>query len=202
LLKLRNVTDVLKHHSGEYIFYRTDHHWTSLGSYYAFAAWKSSKGQQAEELNSWTKKELCSNFLGTTYAKVNFPFVTEDVIEAFYKNESHIVEYNQGKYCTDSIYETKYLSGSDQYAVFFNSNQSVTRVAGEGEGRLLIIKDSYANCFSQFVIDEYEETHLIDLRFFRGSVEEYIKNNEISEVLVLYNIPNFCSEKSISHCIY
>ena len=65
----------------------------------------------------------------------------------------------------------------------------------------MILKDSYANCFSQFVIDDYAETHLIDLRFFRGSVTDYIEENGITQVLVLYNIPNFAQDTAIAKTV-
>lgn len=76
--------------------------------------------------------------------------------------------------------------------MFFNSNLSTTKVTGNGEGKLLVIKDSCANTFGRFVLDDYAETHLIDMRFFRGKVSGHIAENGITEVLVLYNIPNFC----------
>lgn len=63
---------------------------------------------------------------------------------------------------------------------------------------VLKTKDGYANCFSQFVIDDYAETHLIDLRFFRGSVKGYIEENGITQVLVLYNIPNFAQDTAVA----
>ena len=197
-LKLCDVTEALSAHGKEYIFYRTDHYWTSRGAYYAYAAWKQQKGSSPEPLSAWTEKGLSSRFQGTTYAKVNDPFTTFDTILAYYKTEKHTVSYNNGAYVTDSVYETKYLDGADKYGVFFNSNQPTTVVKGSGSGRLLIIKDSYANCFAQFVVDEYEETHMIDLRFFKNSLREYIETNGITEILVLYNIPNFAADTSVA----
>lgn len=199
-LNIVDVTSALKKHSGEYIFYKTDHHWTSLGAYYAYAAWMQEKGEKAAPLSSWKSETLCDNFRGTTYAKVNYPFAPYDTIDAFYKTDKHRVDYNSGSYVTDSIYERKYLNGSDQYAVFLNSNQATTVISGSGSGKLLILKDSYANCFAQFPADDYAETHLIDMRFFKGSVREYISENDITEVLVLYNIPNFTGDRGITRC--
>jgi hypothetical protein len=161
----------------------------------------AEKGVKADPIEKWTKETLCKNFRGTTYFKVNYPFSPFDTIEACYKQANRKVDYNGGNYIADSIYERKYLKGSDQYAVFFNSNQSTTVAYGKGRGKLLILKDSYANCFSQFCVDDYEETHLIDMRFFRGSVQKYIKENGITEVLVLYNIPNFVSDNGAASCI-
>ena len=196
-----NVFDVLSAHRDEYIYYKTDHHFTSLGAYYCYAAWLQAQGKTAEPLSAWQSQTLCDNFRGTTYNKVNYPFAKSDTITAYYKTLKHTVNYNNGNYVTDSIYERKYLSGKDQYAVFLNSNQSTTVVSGGGKGKLLIIKDSYANSFAQFVVDDYAETHLIDLRFFKNSVSDYVKENGITQVLVLYNIPNFASDKNVDKAV-
>lgn len=199
-LDVVDVTEALSEHKDEYIYYKTDHHWTSLGAYYAYAEWVRSKGETPAPLSEWTKRELCNDFRGTTFSKVNYPFALYDAIDAYFKQKSHTVDYNSGDYVTDSIYEEKFLDGSDKYAVFFNSNQSTTKISGNGEGKLLIIKDSYANTFGQFVVDDYVETHLIDMRFFKGNVSSCIAENGISEVLVLYNIPNFCEDTAAARC--
>lgn len=192
-----NVFDAFSNHKDEYIYYKTDHHFTSLGAYYCYTAWMRSQDKTAQPLSAWQSQALCDNFRGTTYNKVNYPLAPYDTITAYYKTLDHKVSYNGGNYVTNSIYERKYLSGKDQYAAFLNSNQSTTVVNGSGEGKLLIIKDSYANCFTQFVIDDYAETHLIDLRFFKSSVTDYIKQNGITRVLVLYNIPNFAQDAAV-----
>ncbi len=189
-----DVSDILSQHKDEYIYYKTDHHYTSLGAYYCYSKWKQAKGESAQPLWMWDKEVLSESFRGTNYSKVNYPFAPYDIIMACYKNNEHMVDYNDGNYVTDSIYERKFLDGKDKYAVFFNSNQATTVAYGEGDGRLLIIKDSYANCFAQFVVDEYEQTHLLDMRFYKKSVSKYIEENGISEVLVLYNIPNFAED--------
>lgn len=197
-LDIVNVFDILSEHKDEYIYYKTDHHFTSLGAYYCYAAWMQAQGKAAQPLSAWQSQKLCNDFRGTTYNKVNYLFAPYDTITAYYKTPTHTVSYNGGSYVADSIYEQKYLRGKDRYAVFLNSNQSTTVVSGSGEGKLLIIKDSYANCFSQFVIDDYAETLLIDLRFFRGSVKGYIEENGITQVLVLYNIPNFAQDTAVA----
>ena len=196
-----DVFDALSDHKDEYIYYKTDHHFTGLGAYYCYAAWMRAQGKTAEPISAWQSQVLCDNFRGTTYNKVNDPFSPYDTITAYYKTLKHDVNYNNGNYVTDSIYERKYLSGKDQYATFLNSNQSTTVVSGNGEGKLLILKDSYANCFAQFVVDDYAETHLIDLRFFKDSVSDYIAENGITQVLVLYNIPNFAQDTVVAKTV-
>ena len=189
-----DVLSALTAHSSENIYYRTDHHWTSLGAYYAYCAWRDIEPAAGE----WTQEILCGNFRGTTWNKVPLPTVPAEEITAWYKHEYHNVSYNGGEYETNSIYECKYLSGSDQHAVFLNSNQAQTVISGSGKsGKLLLIKDSYGNTFSQFPVEDYAEVHVLDLRFFKGDVAEYAKENGITDTLVLYGTQNFVKDTNI-----
>ena len=189
-----NVWSTLAAHSGENIYYRTDHHWTSLGAYYAYCAWRDIEPAAGE----WTQEVLCDNFHGTTWNKVPLPSVPAEEITAWYKHINRSVSYNNGQYEMDSIYERKYLSGSDQYAVFLNSNQAQTVIEGSGKnGKLLLIKDSYGNTFSQFPVEDYAEVHVLDLRFFKGDVAEYARENGITDALVLYGVQNFVKDTNL-----
>ena len=189
-----NVLSALAAHSSENIYYRTDHHWTSLGAYYAYCVWRGL----APNADDWTQEVLCTNFRGTTWNKVPLPTVPVEAITAWYKHEYRNVSYNGGEYETNSIYERKYLSGSDQYAVFLNSNQAQTVISGSGKsGKLLLIKDSYGNTFAQFPVEDYAEVHVLDLRFFKGDVAEYAKENGITDALVLYGVQNFVKDTNL-----
>lgn len=189
-----DVLSALAAHSSGNIYYRTDHHWTSLGAYYAYCAWRDIEPNADE----WTQEILCDNFHGTTWNKVPLPSVPAEEITAWYKHINRSVSYNNGQYETDSIYERKYLSGSDQYAVFLNSNQTQTVIEGSGKsGKLLLIKDSYGNTFSQFPVEDYAEVHVLDLRFFKGDVTEYAKENDITDALVLYGVQNFVKDTNL-----
>ena len=189
-----DVFSALSAHSDASIYYRTDHHWTSLGAYYAYCAWRGIEPNADE----WTQEVLCNNFRGTTWNKVPLPTVPAEAITAWYKHEYRAVSYNGGEYKTNSIYERKYLDGSDQYAVFLNSNQAQTVIEGSSKsGKLLLIKDSYGNTFSQFPVEDYAEVHVLDLRFFKGDVTEYAKENDITDTLVLYGVQNFVKDTNL-----
>lgn len=186
------ITNVLLKRRDEYIYYRTDHHWTSLGAYYAYAEWCKVRGTNPKPISDWKSEVLSDNFRGTTWSKVNLPNSQFDEITAYYKKEQYKVSYNDGSYTTNSIYERKFLLGKDQYAVFFNSNQALTVVEGGGKsGKLLVIKDSYANAFCQFVLEDYAEVHIVDPRFFKDNIVEYALENGITDVIFLYGIVGF-----------
>lgn len=198
-LDVVDVTQTLADHSGEYIYYRTDHHYTSLGAYYCYAAYRESRGLPVPALVDYQTEVLSTNFLGTSYNKVNYPFAKADTIMAYYKNANHAVSYNDGEKKSDSIYERSYLEGRDQYGVFLNSNQAQTVIQGGGQaGKLLLVKDSFGNSLAQFPAEDYAEVHMVDLRFFRDSLTDYIRDNGITEVLVVYGIPNLTSDVALS----
>ena len=189
-----DVFSALSAHSDASIYYRTDHHWTSLGAYYAYCAWRGIE----PNVDEWTQEILCDNFHGTTWNKVPLPTVPAEEITAWYQHPTRHVSYNNGQYETESIYERKYLSGSDQYAVFLNSNHAQTVIEGSGKsGKFLLIKDSYGNAFSQFPVEDYAEVHVLDLRFFKGDVTEYAKENDITDALVLYGVQKFVKDTNL-----
>lgn len=97
-----------------------------------------------------------------------------------------------------SIYDRSYLEKKDKYSVFLSGNQplSVIKTGNEG-GKLLLIKDSYANCFVQFLMPHYSEIHVIDLRSFGSSLSAYIQKENIENALVLYNLKGFSEETSV-----
>ncbi len=192
-----DITSVLSDHKEEKIYYKSDHHWTSLGAYYAYKEWRHVLGFETPKLTSWKYEVLCNNFRGTTWAKTGLPGKKYyDAIVGYYHDKNREVIYNNGMYKNSCIYETKYLKGKDQYGVFFNSNQVITKITGGGKkGKLLLVKDSYANTFAQFVLDDYKEIQMIDMRFFRGDLASYIEEEQFTDVLALYGCAGFTTEE-------
>lgn len=193
-LNVIDVENALDEHKGEYIYYRTDHHYTSLGAYYCYAEYRKAINQSVRNLSNFTAEKLCGDFLGTSCNKVNFPMIKADEITAYYIAKNRSVSYNFDNYKTNEIYERKFLKTKDQYAVFLNSNQSQTVIEGSGEGKLLIVKDSFGNTFAQFPCEDYAEVHIIDPRFFRGSISKYAAENGIDEVCAVYGLQNFSND--------
>lgn len=189
-----DVGETLQEHQYEEIYYKTDHHWTSLGAYYAYQAWKPS----TLPLEAYKHEVLSNEFLGTLYSKVKVQPKEKDRMDAYYLSDDQEVEYNLSGNPTNTFYERGYLNKKDKYSVFFNGNQGITKIKGYGnEGKLLIIKDSYANTFAQFATADYKEVHLIDLRNTYMSIDQYIEEQQITDVLVLYNFINFTQDNHL-----
>lgn len=185
LLRNVNVIDLsrgLKKHEGEYIYYRTDHHWTTFGAYIAYSE-ISKTPVSIEQLN----KTSVNDFYGTLYAKYKGTGVKGDVID-YYDIPIESLEFDDEK--KDTLYDLSKTKVFDKYGLFLfgNKGKCVIKSHNAGNGkRLIIFKDSYANSLVPFLTFDYDEITLIDLRYFAGSVSELIEEKKDAEMLFLYN---------------
>lgn len=197
-----DVTADLTAHKDQTLFYRTDHHWTSLGAYYAFAAIAPSLGIEAPAQETYTVHTVSTTFEGTLSSKSG-SHKAKDTVE-IYVPETEIeyyVTYNQDS-ATDicSMYKREALDQKDHYTVFFGGNYSrvdITTTADTGRS-LLIFKDSYANCFIQFLYPYFDHITMIDPRYYYDNVESVLKSEAVTDVLYLYNADTFLSDTSLA----
>jgi len=183
------------------LYYKTDHHWTSLGAYYGYVAFCEATGRQALPLTEYQFPVLSTEFYGTSYAKAGLYQLEPDVMTAAQRNEYTEVEVDYGTGAVESsLYDRSFLEKRDKYRVYLKGNYPLTKITSQvknGE-KLLLIKDSYANTFVQFLVEDFEEIHVVDLRYFKDDVENYVKEQGITEVLFLYQIKNFAEDGSVT----
>lgn len=189
----------------ELLYYKTDHHWSLDGAYLAATAYLSAAGleKQADTLRSLLSGSglqfltVSENFRGTLYASTLYPFSPYDTIISYAPGMGHSMVADDVKY--ESLYDEDALLTEDQYNYYLGGNASRCVIDGLGEAdrTLLIIKDSYANCFVPFLTDSFKEIHMLDLRYYHGDVADYIAENAITDVLVLYNADNFLSDTNL-----
>ena len=200
-----DVSSALNAHKDEYIYYRTDHHYTTLGAYYVYEAWRKHLDASAVKLTDFTDEEV-PDFYGTYDSKVNTALaggVTADTINIYHNKLTDSAKMTwDGK--EDKVYtgiydETK-LSVKDKYSVFFGGNHGITDIdTGSGkEGKLLIIKDSYAHSLAPFALSDYGRIIMVDLRYFNKSLKKYIEENGISDILVLYSTADFAEDANMA----
>lgn len=196
-----DVRDVLDSNRDKNLYYKTDHHWTTTGAYYAYCEFMETLGLSSLRLDDFSIEQVSDNFYGTLFSKGNFTFVKPDTIE-MYKHKKDIsveVDYVDENKVTDTLYEYSYLDKKDKYGFFIDNNHPLVKIkTGAETGRkIAIIKDSYAHSFVPFLIGHFDEIHMIDLRMYKQSVKEYLDKEKINDVLFLYNIRNFVIDKDI-----
>lgn len=148
-----------KYDAGEYVYYRTDHHWTTLGAYYAYCEVMKALGKADAILpRDAFEVEQTEAFSGTTAARGSFPFYRKDVLELWRLPDDGAYEVIADGDPLDGFYARDYLSGSDKYSVFLDGTHNLTTVKKQGGERetLLVAKDSFANCLIPFLAREYD----------------------------------------------
>jgi hypothetical protein len=196
-----SVEEILLEHKTEDIYYRTDHHWTTLGAYYGYLAWAEQRNITAWTEDKFHKKIVSDNFLGTIQSKVNIKMPPDNII--LYEPLSPIsyeMRINLEETIQNSIYDLEKLKTKDQYAVFLGGNSALTEIKSDNRNgkKLLLIKDSFANSISPFMINHFEETYLLDFRYFNGSLEQFITENGITEICILYSTVNLGNDRYFS----
>lgn len=200
-----NFVDVyasLEDKNDEYLYFRTDHHWTMRGAYYAYVLLAKEMGITPIPINEFDTKIVTEKFFGTLYSKANNYHIKPDYIEVFtpINNTNVKVDYVSENKSSNSLYEEEHLGTKDKYSYFLDGNHPIVTIKSDvTNGRKLIIfKNSYAHCLIPFLVNHYEEIHILDLRFYKLNVYDYISENNITETLFLYDILNFSKDSSLN----
>lgn len=194
---LISVEPVLDAHKEEEIYYRTDHHWTTLGAWYAYEQYTKAVGGDLQRAQGKKKFRCISkDFYGTTYAKINYARQA-DKIEIYEPADKLRVVYNMGEKKTKTLYDVSFLKTADQYSVFTGGNQAVLEITGgiKNGKTLLLIKDSFANSILPFLAEDYEKLVVVDLRQLNVSGDWLLEMFSPTDILILYNSAQFAQDK-------
>ncbi len=199
-----NIFDTMYSEKDNYIYYRTDHHWTSYGAYLAYKQAAQKLGFSPVDYDSFSIEHASENFRGTFYNKCFYDDVKEDTIDIYsYENGNKVksVILNDGieETETDSIYFREFLNKNDKYCVFLGQNRAYTNIKTDepNNKKILVIKDSYANSFIPFLVNHYSEIAVIDLRYVKTSISEFVNPDDYDQTLFLYNASTFSNETNI-----
>lgn len=192
-----DVSSCLSKHKEEYLYFKTDHHMTSDGAYWVYEQFCQAVGIVPRQKQEWNRIRVSNSFLGTLDSKVQRIGQESDEI-VVYQSQANLtlkqVDYD-GK-IQNSIFAPEYLEKKDKYSYFLNGNNAkiVIKTNIQNAKKILIIKDSYAHNFIPFLCEHYEEIHVIDPRYYRASISEYIQKQKVTECLFLYNVSNFVTD--------
>jgi hypothetical protein len=203
-----DVYDILNNHKDEYIYFRSDHHWTALGAYYGYSAFMQTKNEEVVPLEKYKTVQI-DNFLGSSYSKTMDKSIEKnpDTIYAYipfvnYQYEMH----HWNKQNEADIIDMKYANTKrDKYLVFLSSGDAtwaVIRSDNKNGKKLLVIKDSYGNNFVPFLLPHYEEIYVVDPRFYdhetSGNLIDFIGSKGINEILFVTYMEDVNSKEFMS----
>ena len=188
-----NVYDLLEAHKDEYIYFRTDHHWTQRGAYYGYTALMEAMSDAPVPLSDMEWGSL-EGFLGYLFAQANLPELEQyaDKIEYFmsgenYDVEAKIIEFGEVAEYGAKVYFTPEVGGSVSYGVFMGGDHPFSRVTTNvNNGKTaLVIKDSYANALLPFLTSHYETIIVIDPRNYFGTLADIYAEYDVDDVIII-----------------
>ncbi|NLZ39525.1 MAG: hypothetical protein GX893_07980 [Firmicutes bacterium] len=186
-------------HRKEDIYYKTDHHWTTRAAFYAYQELARVMKFKALSIEDFSLIEVSDSFYGALSAKSGHFFSKPDTIFLFQPLHEikYQVEYVDKGRISSSLYEFEHLKKRDQYSVFLDGNHALIKITTQiaNGKKLLVVKDSFAHCLIPFLINHFEQIHILDLRYYHGNVQNYCIDNEIDEILCVYNTLTFAEER-------
>ncbi len=196
-----NLIEPLSAHKEEYIYYKTDHHWTSLGASYAFEAMSEALRISGSAIDYYIYP-VTHCFTGTLASTSGYTF-DKDTIDIYAPIDSDVeclVTYVDDNTTSASVYDTSALDGKNKYEVFLGGNHARIDIAttSESDKNLLLFKDSYANCLIPFLLPYYQNIIVIDPRYSYESASSLISDNSITDILFLYNVNTFLTDTSLA----
>lgn len=190
--------DALK--DGNDLYYKTDHHWNVYGAY---AAYKKYCSQNNIIEEPFTFEKVSNDFKGTLLSKAGvFWYPGDNMFKMIPANPiTSTVLFEDGA-SMDSLFDTQKLEEKDKYAYYLGGNHSLVTIKNEGvvndRGKILVVKDSYAHIFVPYLASHYSEIIMVDLRYYRLPLTDLIESEGINQVMFLYNLENFVTEKNFT----
>ena len=184
--------------AGNGVYYRTDHHLTSEGSYALykdFCGYAKLDCPDKEDYNI----EKIDGFYGTTYSGSGYFLNESDILEIWDCGVKASVTFENGKK-SDTMFFREHLGKMDMYPVYLDGNHSYVKIENPRAkgGNLLIVRDSYAQNLAPFLAYNYKNIHMLDMRYYRGSMAEFLKDKNIDEILYIYGIDTLITDESAS----
>ncbi len=208
-----NAFDILLTHSaeGEYLYYRTDHHWTALGAYYAYCEFAAAAGRPVADLEDDFEEHVFDGYLGSFYRETNSSAMkaNPDTVYAYEPVDTNAItiHWQDGTVSDYSIitdvsdwaaiskYASAFIGGDNPYSVIENPNIT------DGSS-ILLVKESYGNCFAPFLVETYQYVYVVDFRYYcdteSGTLLDLVEREGIQDVLFLNTISTTRAENLIA----
>lgn len=185
----------------EYLYFKTDHHWTPNGAYHAYEQFCALKGLTPFDRDAHESVTV-TGFQGTHYSATRLWNVEDDEI-TYYPLQNPMTIYRitgEAAYepeTTENLINTAKFDTRDKYAAFLDGNNGYSVIEGDGEGSILVVKDSYANSFIPYLTANYAKIGVVDFRNFKYGLDSTIEKEGYDQVLVLYNFQTFIADTNL-----
>lgn len=198
-----DAVSILNDHKTEKLYYKTDHHWTSQGAFYVFRDAAQTLGIESDVTDKFVSYTVTDSFNGVLAASSGAGLDEREKIDIYVPAEGDddvVVNYVDEGRKTTSLFDSSKLETRDKYGVFLGGNTSVAdiRTVSTSQRRLLVVKDSFADCFIPFLAPYYREIVVVDPRYYSGTMDEIMEDYRITDALILYSGNTFFTDNNIS----
>ncbi len=184
-----------KYENGEYVYYKTDHHWTTLGAYYAYeeVLWAFGMEEEILPMDAFVRQTVATDFYGTAWSAGGMKFVAPDTMELWLHGNEDSFTVTADGMTLEGFYSRRYLEAKDKFSVFLDGTHDVVTVEKAGEERptLVIFKDSFANNLAPFLAQHFDLV-LLNLSSRRDftNASELCREYEADYALIVYTLEN------------
>lgn len=195
---------VLREHADEEIYYRTDHHWKTLAAFYVYQEWARRQGYAVPSEEDFDIETVTEEFEGTVQSKLGIETRLDSIELYLPKDDSLYTVEKDGAEPVYRVYDYSALDTKSKYNVFFGGNYALAKISTHsGTGRrILVIKDSYAHCFVPFLIPEFDEIDMLDIRYYNQKLSDLVAENGYTDLLFLYNAAGFAEDTALGRIVY
>lgn len=200
-----DVRKTLKKHRDEDIYYRTDKNWTTLGAQYGYEVLAQAMGLDVSKAPKLEAYVVNNDFSGSLAQRSGYGKSYEDSIiiyapDSLKDNLEVLVTDADENMKSATLYDSSKLDGRDKYSLFLGGDHGMLdiRTTAESADRLLVFKDSYANCLIPFLVPYYREIVMIDPSLYEGNLEEVMEGRNFTGILFLYSGNSFVTDTSVS----
>lgn len=193
-----DILDTMKQNKDKYIYYKTDHHWTTLGAYYAYSEYIKYNCELPVDIDKLKSNEV-NYFLGTYFSKSKKYNTKFDVIN-YYDLDIDGIYIKDKRY--ENMYDLDKFKQRDKYGAFIRGNNDLTIIKNSNVSnaqknnrkKILLIKDSFGNSFAPFLTYNFDEVYIVDLRYNSERLSKIIKDTSFDNILILYSVNNFIND--------
>ncbi len=191
-----NPTDILKEHKSEDIYFKTDHHWTMRGAYYAYTELAKELGITPNPLIMYEDGIAGKGFYGSLYSKAPLTFAKSDSIEVLTNPAGkYKVTFEDGT-SMNGLFAGSKLHTKDKYTYFLDGNHPFITIrsnAGTGK-KALVFKDSYSHALLPFLADHYDKIDVVDLRYYHEDIKDLTEGGNYDQIIMIYNLDFITSD--------
>lgn len=193
-----NKIDVRDTFDNPSLYYKTDHHWNSLGAYTAYESYMKALNKEYMDKSQFSI-ETVNGFTGSNYSRAALWLTKPESLE-LWTGSKNITVTNESGNVNNSVFYRDRLNETDKYTVFLDGNHSLVKLHNpdaKTDETIVVIRDSYSNCLGGFLSETYENVILVDLRYYKKPVSELCKAEGADNILVCYSLHNFLTDTNV-----